>query len=175
MKRLLALPIMLITLALVACGNDWSVGPDDGGRGGSGMSQRYHYYYEVDCRYDAFGQPYDCSDMYSMSPSMSVDLRMQRFASMTSAPIMIRASTMWVMTTGIAIIILKGMIPAWSSMRMAPNSSILIVTRAELTTITEITTTTIKKGAYKGLFRLHLLSTAFCLLPTFSILCPTHE
>lgn len=78
MKRLLALPIMLITLALVACGNDWSVGPDDGGRGGSGMSQRYHYYYEVDCRYDAFGQPYDCSDMYSMSPSMSVDLRITR-------------------------------------------------------------------------------------------------
>ena len=74
MKRLLALPIMLITLALVACGNDWSVG----GRGGSGMSQRYHYYYEVDCRYDAFGQPYDCSDMYSMSPSMSVDLRITR-------------------------------------------------------------------------------------------------
>lgn len=78
MKRLLALPIMLITIALVACGNDWSVGPDDGGRGGSGMSQRYHYYYEVDCRYDAFGQPYDCSDMYSMSPSMSVDLRITR-------------------------------------------------------------------------------------------------
>lgn len=78
MKRLLALPIMLITLALVACGNDWSVGPDDGGRGGSGMSLRYHYYYEVDCRYDAFGQPYDCSDMYSMSPSMSVDLRITR-------------------------------------------------------------------------------------------------
>ena len=78
MQRLLALPIMLITLALVACGNDWSVGPDDGGRGGSGMSQRYHYYYEVDCRYDAFGQPYDCSDMYSMSPSMSVDLRITR-------------------------------------------------------------------------------------------------
>ena len=78
MKRLFALPVLLITLALVACGNDWSVGPDDGGRGGSGMSQRYHYYYEVDCRYDAFGQPYDCSDMYSMSPSMSVDLRITR-------------------------------------------------------------------------------------------------
>jgi hypothetical protein len=29
----------------------------------------------VDCRYDAFDQPYDCSDTYSMSPSMSVDLR----------------------------------------------------------------------------------------------------
>ena len=78
MKRLFALPVLLITLALVACGNDWSVGPDDGCRGGSGMSQRYHYYYEVDCRYDAFGQPYDCSDMYSMSPSMSVDLRITR-------------------------------------------------------------------------------------------------
>ena len=75
MKRLLALPIMLITLALVACGNDWSVGPDDGG---ASFSRRFHYYYEVDCRYDAFDQPYDCSDTYSMSPSMSVDLRITR-------------------------------------------------------------------------------------------------
>jgi hypothetical protein len=32
----------------------------------------------VDCRYDAFDQPYDCSDTYSMSPSMSVDLRITR-------------------------------------------------------------------------------------------------
>ena len=63
---------MLVTLALMACGSDWSVGPDDGG---SSFSRRFHYYYEVDCRYDAFDQPYDCSDTYSMSPSMSVDLR----------------------------------------------------------------------------------------------------
>ena len=75
MKRLFALPVLLISLALVACGNDWSVGPDDGG---ASFSRRFHYYYEVDCRYDAFGQPYDCSDMYSMSPSMSVDLRITR-------------------------------------------------------------------------------------------------
>ena len=62
-------------LALVACGSDWSVGPDDGG---ASFNRRFHYYYEVDCRYDAFGQPYDCSDTYSMSPSMVVDLRVTR-------------------------------------------------------------------------------------------------
>ena len=64
-----------MTLALVACGSDWSVGPDDGG---ASFNRRFHYYYEVDCRYDAFGQPYDCSDTYSMSPSMVVDLRVTR-------------------------------------------------------------------------------------------------
>ena len=63
---------MLVTLALMACGSDWSVGPSDGG---ASFNRRFHYYYEVDCRYDAFDQPYDCSDTYSMSPSMSVDLR----------------------------------------------------------------------------------------------------
>lgn len=73
MKGFFALPLLLIALALVACGPDWSVGPDDGGRG-SGMSRRYHYYYGVDCRYDSFG-PYDCSDTYVLSPSMNVDLR----------------------------------------------------------------------------------------------------
>jgi len=72
MKRILALPLMFLSLALMACGNDWSVGPDDGG---ASFSRRFHYYYEEDCRYDAFGQPYDCSDLYSMSPSMTVDLR----------------------------------------------------------------------------------------------------
>ena len=71
MKKILALIYLLIAFALMACGNDWSVGPDDGG---ASFSRRFHYYYEVDCRYDAFGQPYDCSDMYSMSPSMTVDL-----------------------------------------------------------------------------------------------------
>ena len=59
----------------MACGSDWSVGPDDGG---ASFNRRFHYYYEVDCRYDAFGQPYDCSDTYSMSPSMVVDLRVTR-------------------------------------------------------------------------------------------------
>lgn len=77
MKGFFALPLLLIALALVACGPDWSVGPEDGGRGGSGMSRRYHYYYGVDCRYDSFG-PYDCSDTYVLSPSMSVDLRVTR-------------------------------------------------------------------------------------------------
>jgi hypothetical protein len=76
MKGFFALPLLLIALALVACGPDWSVGPEDGGRG-SGMSRRYHYYYGVDCRYDSFG-PYDCSDTYSLSSSMSVDLRITR-------------------------------------------------------------------------------------------------
>ena len=72
MNRIVASFAMLVTLALMACGSDWSVGPSDGG---ASFSRRYHYYYEVDCRYDAFDQPYDCSDTYSMSPSMSVDLR----------------------------------------------------------------------------------------------------
>ena len=76
MKALFVLPLFLIALVLVACGPDWSVGPDDGGRG-SGMSRRYHYYYGVDCRYDSFG-PYDCSDTYVLSPSMNVDLRITR-------------------------------------------------------------------------------------------------
>ena len=75
MNRILALLALLTTFALVACGSDWSVGPNDGG---ASFSKRYHYYYEVDCRYDAFGQPYDCSDTYSMSPSMVVDLRVTR-------------------------------------------------------------------------------------------------
>lgn len=77
MKALFALPLFLIAFTLVACGPDWSVGPDDGGRGGSGMSRRYHYYYGVDCRYDSFG-PYDCTDTYTLSPSMNVDLRITR-------------------------------------------------------------------------------------------------
>ena len=72
MKGFFALLALLMTLALVACGSDWSVGPSDGG---ASFNRRFHYYYEVDCRYDAFDQPYDCSDTYSMSPSMSVDLR----------------------------------------------------------------------------------------------------
>ena len=72
MNRIVASFAMLVTLALMACGSDWSVGPSDGG---ASFSRRFHYYYEVDCRYDAFDQPYDCSDTYSMSPSMSVDLR----------------------------------------------------------------------------------------------------
>jgi hypothetical protein len=76
MKGFFALPLLLIALALVACGPDWSVGPEDGGRG-SGMSRRYHYYYGEDCRYDSFG-PYDCSDTYVLSPSMNVDLRITR-------------------------------------------------------------------------------------------------
>lgn len=77
MKSFFTLPLLLIALALVACGPDWSVGPEDGGRGGSGMSRRYHYYYGEDCRYDSFG-PYDCSDTYVLSPSMNVDLRITR-------------------------------------------------------------------------------------------------
>ena len=75
MNRILSLLALLTTFALVACGSDWSVGPNDGG---ASFSKRYHYYYEVDCRYDAFDQPYDCSDTYSMSPSMTVDLRITR-------------------------------------------------------------------------------------------------
>lgn len=75
MKGFFALLALLMTLALMACGSDWSVGPDDGG---ASFNRRFHYYYEVDCRYDAFGQPYDCSDTYSMSPSMVVDLRVTR-------------------------------------------------------------------------------------------------
>ena len=62
---------LLMTVGLVACGGDWSVGPD----GNSSFNRRFHYYYGEDCRYDAFGQSYDCSDLYSLSTSMNVDLR----------------------------------------------------------------------------------------------------
>lgn len=78
MNKIFTLSLMLFaTLAFVACGNDWSVGPDDGGAGSS-FSRRFHYYYGEDCRYDAFGQSYDCSDTYVLSPSMNVDLRITR-------------------------------------------------------------------------------------------------
>ena len=72
MNRIVASFAMLVTLALMACGSDWSVGPSDGG---ASFNRRFHYYYEEDCRYDAFGQPYDCLDVFSISPSVSVDLR----------------------------------------------------------------------------------------------------
>ena len=89
MKRFGALPLLLIAFALVACGPDLSVGPDDGGYGGGsggggygggGSSRsfynRFYYYYGEACRYDAFGQSYDCSDHpYVLSPSVSVDVR----------------------------------------------------------------------------------------------------
>ena len=45
MKRFFVLPLLLIAFALVACGPDWSVGPDDGGSGsgggGGGFSKTY--------------------------------------------------------------------------------------------------------------------------------------
>ena len=75
MKGIFALPVLLVSLAFVACGNDWSVGPSDGGGSFNG---RFHYYYGEDCRYDAFDQPYDCMEPYRLSPSMSVDLRITR-------------------------------------------------------------------------------------------------
>ena len=83
MNRFFALPLLLIAFALVACGPDLSVGPDDGGSGGGGGSgyssryfnKRFYYYYGEDCRYDAFGQSYDCSDYYVLSPSMNASLQ----------------------------------------------------------------------------------------------------
>ena len=62
----------LVALAVSACTDGWSVGPDDGG---SSINKRFHYYYAVGCRYDAFDQPYDCSDVSSMSRSMNIDLQ----------------------------------------------------------------------------------------------------
>jgi hypothetical protein len=70
MKGILAL---LMALGLAACGADWSVGPDDGGRRSSSFDERFRYYFAEDCRYDSFG-PYDCSDSYSLKSSMFVRL-----------------------------------------------------------------------------------------------------
>ena len=71
MKGILAL---FFALGLVACGTDWSVGPDDGGgRTPSSFDGRFRYYYGEECRYDSFG-PYDCSDYYSLKSSMFVRL-----------------------------------------------------------------------------------------------------
>ena len=87
MKRFGALPLLLIAFALVACGPDWSVGPDDGGSGSGGgggggssyssryFNKRFYYYFGEDCRYDAFGQSYDCSDYYSLSPMVNASLQ----------------------------------------------------------------------------------------------------
>ena len=74
MKKLNALPVLLIALALVACGGDWSVGPNDGG---ASLNRSFRYYYGVDCRYDSFGS-YDCTDYYSLSPSVGVRLQVTR-------------------------------------------------------------------------------------------------
>ena len=87
MKRFFVLPLLLIAFALVACGPDWSVGPDDGGSGSGGgggggssyssryFNKRFYYYFGEDCRYDAFGQSYDCSDYYSLSPMVNASLQ----------------------------------------------------------------------------------------------------
>ena len=115
---------MLVTLALMACGSDWSVGPDDGG---SSFSRRFHYYYEVDCRYDAFDQPYDCSDTYSMSPSMSVDLRITHDGYATFC---VNDDCSYYnpreydvgYNHGTRYYDFVGTIPAWLSMPMAPKS-----------------------------------------------------
>ena len=81
MKHFFAMPLLLIAFALVACGPDWSVGPDDGGSGGRGsngsryFNKRFYYYYGAECGYDAFGQSHDCSDYYVLSPSMNASLQ----------------------------------------------------------------------------------------------------
>jgi hypothetical protein len=54
---------------LAAC----NLGPDpdaDGAR----FNRRFHYYYVQDCRFDSFGA-YDCGPIHSLSPSMTVGLR----------------------------------------------------------------------------------------------------
>jgi len=68
MKKIL---LLLVVLGLAACGTDWSAGPDDGG---STYRKAFRYYYGEDCRYDAFGQVYDCMDYYALNPSMQVSL-----------------------------------------------------------------------------------------------------
>jgi hypothetical protein len=59
-------------LLLAACG-DWTAGDssnDDLFHG------RFHYFYSSEFSYDSHG-PYDCTEVYSMSPHMTVDLRIE--------------------------------------------------------------------------------------------------
>jgi len=61
----------LVAWAFSACTDGWNVGAGDEE---SAFNRRFHYYYGEDCRHDAFGQSYDCSDIYSLNSSMTVHL-----------------------------------------------------------------------------------------------------
>ncbi len=64
-----------VSLNLIACGEDWTVGPSDYDGGYSeSFYKQFHYYYGEACRYDSFEQPYDCSDPYALGASYSVSL-----------------------------------------------------------------------------------------------------
>ena len=70
---LLKASFFAVVLALLASLTACNLGPDpdaDGAR----FNRRFHYYYTMDCRADAFG-PYDCGLIHSLSPSMTVALR----------------------------------------------------------------------------------------------------
>lgn len=61
--------VLVLLASLTAC----NLGPDpdaDGAR----FNRRFHYYYVQDCRFDSFGA-YDCGPIHSLSPSMTVGLR----------------------------------------------------------------------------------------------------
>jgi len=59
-----------VLLCLCACGDLTGDPAADGAR----FNERFHFYYEQDCRFDAVGV-YDCGNIYSISPSISVGLR----------------------------------------------------------------------------------------------------
>ena len=67
--------LCIVALGLVACTDGWTSAPEGSGGGYSrSFNKRFHYYYGEDCRYDAFGQPYECSDIYSLRPYVTVSL-----------------------------------------------------------------------------------------------------
>lgn len=61
--------LQAVLLSLTAC----DLGPDPNADGAL-FNRRFHYYYVQDCRADAFGA-YDCGPIRALSPSMTVDLR----------------------------------------------------------------------------------------------------
>ena len=62
--------VLLVTLlSFTAC----DLGPDPAADGYR-FNRRFHYYYVQNCRADAFGA-YDCGEIRSLSPSMTVGLR----------------------------------------------------------------------------------------------------
>lgn len=61
--------LLAALLNLVAC----DLGPDPNADGAR-FNRRFHYYYVQDCRFDAISA-YDCGPIHSISPSMTVSLR----------------------------------------------------------------------------------------------------
>ncbi len=61
--------LLAVLLSFTAC----DLGPDPNADGAR-FNRHFHYYYVQDCRADAFGA-YDCGPIRVLSPSMTVDLR----------------------------------------------------------------------------------------------------